>query len=84
MSVCVCVFAIRARVSCSIALKLAVVSGGHRGSGYSGVHTPRLAVPTESYPSISAFSFADDGHFLIIVTDFWFLPVDSLSSYVRI
>ena len=83
MSVCVCVFAIRARVSCSVALKLAVISGGIGGQVIAGLTSLVLRL-TESYPSISAFSFADDGHFLIIVTDFWFLPVDSLSSYVRI
>ena len=82
--VCVCVFAIRARVSCSVALKLAVVAGGIGGQVIAGLTSLVLRL-TESYPSISAFSFADDGHFLIIVTiDFRFLPVDSLSSYVRI
>ena len=81
---CVCVFAIRARVSCSVALKLAVVAGGIGGQVIAGLTSLVLRL-TESYPSISAFSFADDGHFLIIVTiDFRFLPVDSLSSYVRI
>ena len=79
MSVCVCVFAIRARVSCSVALKLAVVAGGIGGQVIAGLTSLVLRL-TESYPSISAFSFADDGHFLIIVTDFRFLPFDSLSS----
>ena len=82
--VCVCVFAIRARVSCSVALKLAVVAGGIGDQVIAGLTSLVLRL-TESYPSISAFSFADDGHFLIIVTiDSRFLPVDSLSSYVRI
>ena len=81
--VCVCVFAIRARFLL-VALKLAVVAGGIGDQVIAGLTSLVLRL-TESYPSISAFSFADDGHFLIIVTiDFRFLPVDSLSSYVRI
>ena len=66
MYVCVCVFAITARVSCSVALKLAVVAGGTGGQVITGLTAPVLRL-TESYPSISAFSFADDRHFLIIV-----------------
>ena len=48
-------------------------------SGYSGVDVTRRAVRRECYPSISAVSFADDGHFLIIV------PVDFrlLSDLIR-
>ena len=69
-----CVFAIRARVSCSIVIKLAVVAGGTGGQVIAGLTSPVL-LSAESYPSISAFSFADDGHFLIIVSlDFRFLP----------
>ena len=79
---CVCVFAITARVSCSIALKLAVVAGSARGQVIAGLMSPVL-LSAESYPSISAFSFADDGHFLIIVS-LDFTEFDSLSSYVRI
>ena len=60
--VCVCVFAITARVSCSVALKLAVVAGGTGGQAIAGLSSPVLRF-AESYPSISAFSFADDGHF---------------------
>ena len=72
MCVCVCVFAIRARVSCSVALKLAVVAGGIGGQVIAGLTSPVLRL-AESFPSISAFSFADDGHFLIVVTiDFRF------------
>ena len=67
-------FAIRAHVSCSIALKLAVVAGSAGGQVIAGLMSPVL-LSAESYPSISAFSFADDGHFLIIVSlDFRFLP----------
>ena len=53
----VCVFAIRARVSCSIVIKLAVVAGGIGGQVITGLTAPVLRL-TESYPSISAFSFA--------------------------
>ena len=61
------------RVSCSIALKLAVVAGGTRGQVIAGLTLPVLQF-AESYPSSSAFSFTDDCHFLIIVTiDFQFL-----------
>ena len=63
---CVCVFAISARLSCSVALKLAVVAGGMGGQVIAGLTSPALRF-AESYPPISAFSFADDGHFLIIV-----------------
>ena len=52
----VCVFAIRARISCSVALKLTVVAGGQVIAGWT---TPVLWF-AESYPSISAFSFVDD------------------------
>ena len=69
-----CVFAITARVSRSTALKLDVVAGGTGGQVIAGLTSPVLW-PAESYPSISAFSFADDGHFLIIIPlDFRFLP----------
>ena len=74
MCVCVCVFATHARVSCSIAVKLAVVAGGTRGQVIAGV-TPPVLWFAESYPFISAFSFANDRHFLIIVLiDFLILP----------
>ena len=70
---CVCVFAIRARVSCSVALKPAVAAGGTGGQVITGLTAPVLRL-TESYPSISAFSFVDDRHFLIIVLiDFRFI-----------
>ena len=69
-----CVFAIRARASCSVTLKLAVVAGGTGGQVIAGL-TALVLRFAESYPPISALSFADDGHFLIIVpVDFWFLP----------
>ena len=69
-----CVFAIRVCVSCSIALKLAVVAGGIGGQVIAGLTAPVLGL-AESYTSISAFSFVDDGHFLIIVLiHFQFLP----------
>ena len=61
-----CVFAITARVSCSFALKFAVVAGGTGGQVIAGLGSPVLQF-AESYPSISAFSFADGGHFLIII-----------------
>ena len=70
--VCVCLCSRYARVSCSVALKLAVVAGGIGGQVIAGLTSPVL-LSAESFPSISAFSFADDGHFLIIVTiDFRF------------
>ena len=70
----VCVFAITARVSCSIPLKLAVVAEGAGGQVIAGLTSPVL-LSAERYPSISAFSFVDEGHFLIIVSlDFRFLP----------
>ena len=53
----VCVFAITARVSCSAALKLAVAAGGTGSQVIAGLSSPVLRF-TESYPSISAFSFA--------------------------
>ena len=69
-----CVFAISARVSCSIALKLAVVAGGIGGQVMAGLTAPALRF-AESYLSISAFSFVDDRHFQIIIPlDFRFLP----------
>ena len=52
--VCVCVFAIRARVFCSVALKLAMIAGGAGGQVIAGLTVPVLRF-TESYPSISAF-----------------------------
>ena len=65
-------FVIHVSVSCSIALKLAVVARGAGGQVIVGLTSPILWL-AESYPSISAFSFADDGHFLIIdPTDFRF------------
>ena len=64
-----CVFAITARVPCSIVLKLAVVAGGIGCQVIAGLTSPVVRF-AESYRSISAFSFGDDGHFLIIV------PVD--------
>ena len=68
-----CVFVIRARISCSVAIKLTVVAGRTRGQVIVGLMTPVLRF-TESNPSISAFSFVDDSHFLIIVLiDFRFL-----------
>ena len=70
---CVCVFAICARVSCSIVIKLAVVAGGIGCQVIAGFTASVLRF-AESYPSISAFSFADDRHFLITVpVDFWLL-----------
>ena len=72
MSVCVCVFAICARVSCSVTI-IAVVAEGIGGQVIAGLTAPVLRF-AESYPSISAFSFADAGHFLIIVLiDFQFI-----------
>ena len=54
-------------------LKFAVVAGGIGGQVIAGLTSPVLRL-VENYPSISAFSFADDGHFLIIVPlDFRFL-----------
>ena len=74
LSVCVYVFAIHTRISCSVAIKLAVAAGGIGGQVIVGLTSPVLRF-AESYPPISAFSFADDGHFLIIVPiDFRFLP----------
>ena len=61
-----CVFAIRARISCSIVVKLAVIAGGIGCQVIAGLTSPVLPF-AESCPSISAYSFADDGHFLIIV-----------------
>ena len=60
-------------VSCSIAVKLAVVAEATRGQVIAGLTSPILRF-AESYPSISAFSCADNGHFLIIVLiDFQFI-----------
>ena len=56
-------------VSCSVALKLAVVAGGTGGQVIAGLTLPVLQY-ADSYLSIATFSFADDHHFLIIV------PVD--------
>ena len=70
----VCVFRIRARVTCSVTLKLAVVAGGTGVQVIAGLTVPVLQF-AESYSSISAFSFAGGRHFLIIVPDdFRFLP----------
>ena len=64
---------IHACVSCSVAIKLAVVPGGICGQVIAGLTLPVLKF-AESYPCISAF-FVDDRHFLIIVpVDFRFLP----------
>ena len=57
---CVCVFTIRARVSCSIALKLAVAAGSTGGQVIVGLMSPVLRL-AESYSSISAYSFVNDG-----------------------
>ena len=66
-------FVITVCVSRFTALKLAVIAGGTRGQVIAGLTLPVLR-SVESYPSISAFSFADDNHFLIIVlSDFRFL-----------
>ena len=60
--------------SCSVTPKLAVVAGGSGDQVIAGSTSP-VMWSAESCPSISAFSFADDGHFLIIVSiDFHFLP----------
>ena len=82
---CVCVFAISARVSCSIILKLAAVAGGIGCQVIAGLTSPILRF-IESYLFISAFSFTDDGHFLIIVSvDFhFFASFDWLSVHIRI
>ena len=75
-SVClsVCVFAIRASVSCSFALKLAVGVRGAGGQVIAGLTSPHLWL-VESYPFISAFSFEDDSHSLNIVPiEIRFLP----------
>ena len=64
------VFAMRARVSCSVA----VAAGGSGGQVIVELMAPVLRLE-ESYPNIFAFTFADELHFLIIVPiDFWFLP----------
>ena len=69
-----CVFAIRVRVSCSIGVPLAVVAGGIGCQVIVGLTLPILRF-AESYLSISVFSFADDGLFLIIfLINFRFLP----------
>ena len=65
---------IRARVSYSVALKLAVTAGRTGGQVIAGFMAAVLR-SAESYPSISAFSFAHNRHFLIIVPiDFLVLP----------
>ena len=66
MSVCVCVCDTCACVSCSIAVKLAVVAGGTRGQVIAGLTASVLRFAV-SYPSISTFSFTAVRHFLIIV-----------------
>ena len=81
MCVCVCVSGIRARISCSIAVKLAVVagggggeSGGAEGQVIAGLTSPVLRF-AKSYRCISAMSFADQRPFQNIVpVDFRFLP----------
>ena len=58
----------------SLHVKLAVVGGGTQGQVIAGLTSPVLQF-VESYPSISAFFFADDRHFLIIVyISFRYLP----------
>ena len=57
-------FAITARVSCSVVFKLAVAAGGTGGQVIAGLTAPVLQF-AESYPSITAYSY--DGHFLIII-----------------
>ena len=80
----VCVFAIRTSLSCSVTLKLAVVAGGIGGQVIAGFTVSVLQF-VESYPFISAFSFADNGLFLIIVpNDLQFPRFDSLSSHFQI
>ena len=69
---------IRARVSCSIAVKLAVVagekSGGAEGQVIAGLTSPVLRF-AESYQCISAMSFADQRPCQNIVpVDIRFLP----------
>ena len=64
--VCLCVFTIRKRIFCSFVVELAVVAGGIQGQVIAGLTAPALRF-AESYLSISAFPFADDRHFLIIV-----------------
>ena len=67
-------FTIRACVSCSVAVKLAVVAGGIGGQVTAALTSPILQF-VESYLSISAFSFVDERHFLnIVLIDFRFLP----------
>ena len=68
-----CVFAICTCVSCSIAIKLTVVAEGIGDQVIAELTSPILRF-ADSYPSISAFSCADNGHFLIIVLiDFQFI-----------
>ena len=70
--VSVCVFEIRACISCATGFKLAVVAEGTMDQVLAGLTLPVLRF-AESYPSISTFSFTDDCHFLIIVPiDFQF------------
>ena len=77
-------FGIHTRVSCSIPVKLAVVAEGTGGQVIAGLTLPVLQLE-ESYPFISAFSFANDSHFLIIVPiDFSFPRLDWLSFHSRI
>ena len=68
-------FAIRARISCSVAVKFAVAAGGIRGQVIAGLTSPVVRF-AESYPFISAFSFTDNCHFLIIV------PIDFLQDLI--
>ena len=58
--------AIIVHVSCSVAVKLAVAAEGTGGQVIAGLSSLVLRF-TENYSSISGFSFADNGHFLIIV-----------------
>ena len=74
----VCVSGIRARISCSIAVKLAVVAGGAEGQVIAGLTSPVLRF-AESYRCISAMSFADQRPFqnniiIILPVDFRFSP----------
>ena len=55
--------------------KLTVAAEGTGGQALARLTLPVLWF-TESYPSISAFSFTDDGRFLIMVPiDFLFFPI---------
>ena len=61
----VCLLCVRT-LPCTIGVKLIVVAGGTGGQVLAGLTLPVLWF-VAGYPSISAFSFVDDRHFLIIV-----------------